>query len=60
MSYHENAVTDFFVHVDLGKILAGVQVPPNDSEEFEKFLEKLGYPYVEETENAVYKKYLRG
>lgn len=53
-------MTDFFVHVDLGKILAGVQVPPNDSEEFEKFLEKLGYPYVEETENAVYKKYLRG
>ena len=60
MSHHEKALTNVFDHADLGKILAGVQVPPNDSEEFEKFLEKLGYPYVEETENAVYKKYLRG
>lgn len=49
-----------FVFADLGKVLAGIQVPPNDTEEFEKFLENLGYPYVEETENEVYKKYLRG
>ncbi|KDQ57479.1 hypothetical protein JAAARDRAFT_193801 [Jaapia argillacea MUCL 33604] len=44
---------------DLGKVLAGIQVPPNESAEFESFLKKLGYPYVEETENEVYKRYLR-
>lgn len=45
---------------DIGKVLAGIEVPPNDTEEFEKFLQNLGYPYVEETENPVYKRYLRG
>ncbi|KAI0339879.1 threonine ammonia-lyase [Trametopsis cervina] len=44
---------------DLGKVLAGIQVPPNDNPDFEKFLENLGYPYVEETNNEVYKMYLR-
>ncbi|KAI0798469.1 tryptophan synthase beta subunit-like PLP-dependent enzyme [Irpex lacteus] len=38
----------------------GIQVPPNDKEEFDKFLKNLGYPYVEETENQVYKMYLQG
>ncbi|OCH93773.1 threonine dehydratase I [Obba rivulosa] len=45
---------------DLGKVLAGIQVPPNDAGEFQAFLDKLGYPYVEETDNEVYKRYLRG
>ncbi|EPQ57238.1 threonine dehydratase I [Gloeophyllum trabeum ATCC 11539] len=45
---------------DLGKVLAGIQVPPEESEQFEEFLRNLGYPYVEETENEVYKRYLRG
>ncbi|KAI0084883.1 tryptophan synthase beta subunit-like PLP-dependent enzyme [Irpex rosettiformis] len=45
---------------DLGKVLAGIQVPPGDNEDFEKFLQNLGYPYVEETDNQVYKMYLRG
>lgn len=45
---------------DLGKVLAGIQVPPNDGEEFDRFLRNLGYPYVEETLNEVYKQYLRG
>ncbi|KAF7315616.1 Threonine dehydratase [Mycena indigotica] len=45
---------------DLGKVLAGVQVPPVDSEAFERFLVQLGYPYVEETDNPIYKRYLRG
>lgn len=53
-------VSDSRYRTDLGKVLAGIQVPPNDTEEFEKFLQNLGYPYVEETENEVYKKYLRG
>ena len=44
---------------DLGKVLAGIQVPPEDTEEFECFLKKLRYPYVEETNNPVVRKYLR-
>lgn len=45
---------------DIGKVLAGIQVPPNDAADFKKFLHNLGYPYVEETNNPVYKRYLRG
>ncbi|EJD41692.1 threonine ammonia-lyase [Auricularia subglabra TFB-10046 SS5] len=45
---------------DLGKVLAGIQVPAGATEEFEAFLSQLGYPYVEETENEVYLRYLRG
>ncbi|KAF7376185.1 Threonine dehydratase [Mycena sanguinolenta] len=45
---------------DLGKVLAGIQVPPSDHDAFELFLNQLGYPYVDETENPVYKRYLRG
>jgi threonine dehydratase len=41
-------------------VLAGIQVPPEESEQFDQFLKKLGYPYVEETENEVYKRYLKG
>ncbi|KIJ67821.1 hypothetical protein HYDPIDRAFT_25289 [Hydnomerulius pinastri MD-312] len=45
---------------DLGRVLTGIQVPPQDHEQFEQFLENLGYHYVEETNNEVYKRYLRG
>jgi len=45
---------------DLGKVLAGIQVPPPDYPEFDAFLLNLGYPYVEETENEVYRRHLRG
>ena len=44
---------------DLGKVLAGIQAPPEDSDAFDAFLKELGYPYVEETDNAVYKRYMR-
>lgn len=44
--------------VDVGKVLVGVQVPPDASEEFERYLEELGYPYVEETDNMAYKMFL--
>lgn len=46
--------------VDLGKVLAGIQVPPDESEQFDLFLSNLGYHYVEETQNEVYKRYLKG
>lgn len=44
---------------DLGKVLAGIQVPPGDNGAFGTFLEQLGYAYVEESNNSVYKRYLR-
>ena len=48
-----------FPFADVSKVLAGIQVPPNDAEEFDKFLKNLAYHYVEETDNPVVKKYLR-
>ncbi|ETW80758.1 hypothetical protein HETIRDRAFT_459408 [Heterobasidion irregulare TC 32-1] len=44
---------------DLGKVLAGIQAPPEDSAQFDLFLKELRYPFVEETDNMVYKRYLR-
>jgi len=45
---------------DLGKVLAGIQVPSDDRSAFDQFLKKLDYPYVEETENPIYNRFLRG
>ncbi|OBS30247.1 PLP-dependent threonine dehydratase [Tepidimonas fonticaldi] len=45
---------------DYGRILVGLQVPPKDARAFERFLRELGYPYVEETDNPVYRLFLRG
>lgn len=45
--------------LDLGRVLAGIQAPEEDSAQFSVFLSELGYPYVEETHNEVYKRYLR-
>lgn len=45
--------------IDVGKILAGIQVPPEESKKFDEFLEQLGYEYVEETNNDTYKRYLQ-
>jgi len=46
---------------DIGKVLAGVQVPPDDNAEFDDTLKQLGYTFVEETNNVVYKRHhLRG
>ncbi|KAH9961562.1 tryptophan synthase beta subunit-like PLP-dependent enzyme [Russula dissimulans] len=44
---------------DLGRVLAGIQAPEEDSAQVGEFLRELGYPYVEETHNKVYKTYLR-
>lgn len=46
--------------VDLGKVLAGIQVPPEDSQQFDTFLSELNYTNVEETQNMVYSRFLRG
>jgi threonine dehydratase len=43
---------------DFGRVLVGMQVPPNELSEFSDFLSKLGYPYWDETENPAYKLFL--
>lgn len=42
-----------------GRVLVGVQVPPEQSKDFECYLENLGYPYVNEQDNAGYQLFLR-
>ena len=44
---------------DYGRILVGLQVPAKDDKAFAKFLDTLGYPHIEETNNPVYKLFLR-
>ena len=44
---------------DYGRILVGLQVPQTDDGAFDAFLQALGYPYVEETANPVYRMFLQ-
>lgn len=44
---------------DYGRILVGLQVPSADHEAFDAFLQTLGYPFVEETANPVYRLFLQ-
>ena len=44
---------------DYGRILVGLQVPELDNKAFAAFLKTLGYPYVEETNNPVYRLFLK-
>jgi threonine dehydratase len=44
---------------DFGRILMGLQVPAKEGKAFAKFLEELGYPYVEETLNPAYRLFLQ-
>ncbi len=44
---------------DYGRILVGLQVPKPDNKAFKEFLDTLGYPYVEETGNPVYRLFLQ-
>lgn len=43
---------------DFGRVLVGLQVPPNEMSTFVHFLDKLDYPYWDETENPAYKLFL--
>ncbi len=45
---------------DHGRVLAGVQVPPADAEDFALHLRELHYPYVDETANPAYRMFLGG
>ena len=44
---------------DVGQVLAGFDVPPQDTEKFQTFLEETGYTYQDESDNVVYKKLLK-
>jgi threonine dehydratase len=44
---------------DYGRILVGIQVPRGDRRALREFLDTLGYPYVDETDNPVYRLFLR-
>ncbi|MBI5719886.1 MAG: threonine ammonia-lyase, biosynthetic [Burkholderiales bacterium] len=44
---------------DSGRVLVGLQVPAADGREFAGFLRSLAYPFVEETDNPVYRLFLR-
>ncbi len=44
---------------DYGRILVGIQVPPGDKTALRQFLDALSYPYIDETDNPVYRLFLR-
>jgi threonine dehydratase len=43
---------------DFGRVLVGIQVPPKEQTEFLAFLQNLGYPYWDETQNPAYQLFL--
>jgi threonine dehydratase len=44
---------------DYGRILVGIQVPAGDEAAFAGFIDSLAYPCVDETDNPVYRLFLR-
>ncbi|GKT12187.1 MAG: threonine dehydratase [Thiomicrorhabdus sp.] len=42
-----------------GRVLVGVQVPPEQKDDFEIYLTSLGYPFVNEQDNPGYQLFLR-
>jgi len=43
---------------DYGRILVGIQVPLSEKLDFQKFLDGLGYPYCDESQNPAYQLFL--
>ncbi len=43
---------------DYGRVLVGIQVPNDERQHFEHFLEALGFPYWDETDNPAYSLFL--
>ncbi len=43
----------------VGRVLAGIQVPAGEDGGFRRYLDELGYPWSEETENPAYRLFLR-
>jgi threonine dehydratase len=44
---------------DYGRILVGMQVPAGNESALRKFLDALAYPWIDETDNPVYRLFLR-
>ena len=44
---------------DYGRIVVGVQVPPDEMSQWQAFLDSLGYRYWDESNNPAYKLFLR-
>jgi threonine dehydratase len=43
---------------DFGRVLVGMQVPPQEHKQFRRFLDNLGYEYADETANPAYRLFL--
>jgi threonine dehydratase len=43
---------------DYGRIVVGMQVPPAEMDQWQAFLDKLGYPYRDESNNPAYRLFL--
>lgn len=43
---------------DYGRVLIGIQVPPDEKNDFKHFLDQLGYRYWDESKNPAYKLFL--
>ena len=43
---------------DYGRVLVGMQVPPEEKADFKAFLDNLGYPYWDESDNPAYELFL--
>ena len=43
---------------DYGRVLVGMQVPRAEMPEFRRFLETVGYPWIDETQNPAYRLFL--
>jgi threonine dehydratase len=43
---------------DYGRVLVGMQVPPAEQAAFKQFLQQLGYPYWDESNNPAYRLFL--
>lgn len=52
MFHYRNHGTDF------GRVLCGIQVPAEEMRQFKDFLKIVGFTYVEETDNPVYRMFL--
>ena len=43
---------------DTGRVLVGMQVPPQDMQAFARFLKNLGYQFSDESKNPAYRLFL--
>ncbi|OWK47284.1 threonine ammonia-lyase, biosynthetic [Fimbriiglobus ruber] len=44
---------------DYGRIVIGIQIPPDEKTSFQSFVDGLAYPCVDETDNPAYRMFLR-